>query len=94
MHNYLQPLAETFKKNQNLEYSGQMKAYMKNRFEFFGIKSPLLKQLTKQFFAEYGLPKFEELEEIVNELFAQPQREFHYFAIESVGNAKFGRGKR
>lgn len=61
---------------------------MKNRCLFFGIKSPLRKEIIKEFFAENGLPEFAELNDIIDELFQLPQREFQYFGIELCGKLK------
>jgi 3-methyladenine DNA glycosylase AlkD len=88
MQEYIKPLATLLKQHEDIESGVAMKAYMKNKFEFFGIKAPLLKDLSKQFYAENGLPNFHDLDEIILELFNQPQREFHYFAIELVGKFK------
>lgn len=65
-----------------------MKAYMKNRFDFFGLKAPLRKSISKEFFAGHGLPDILDLGTVVSELFDLPQREFHYFAIEVCGKLK------
>ncbi len=85
---YVNEIAGTFKKNAVPENIPWMKKYMKNRFEFFGIKSPERKIILNEFFAEKGLPKFEDLDAIVNELFNLPEREFHYFAVELCGKFK------
>ncbi len=88
MNPYSAPLIELFEANANPEIAPQMKAYMKNRFEFFGIKSPLRKQLEKQFLAENGEPDFSEIGSILFGLFKQPQRELHYSAIALCGRTK------
>ncbi len=88
MHQYIKFLEEKLRSHAEPQNAFAMKAYMKNHFEFFGIKSPKRNDLFKQFFAENGLPQFTELEEIILELFSQPQREFHYFAIELIGKFK------
>jgi 3-methyladenine DNA glycosylase AlkD len=85
MREYIKPLATLLKQREDIESGVAMKAYMKNKFEFFGIKSKPRNDLFKQFFAEKGLPKFEDADEIIFDLFARPQREFHYFAIELIG---------
>lgn len=65
-----------------------MKSYMKNRYEFLGIKTPERKALLKELYAENDLPEFRETRKIVNELFRLPEREFHYSAIEFCGKFK------
>ena len=61
-----------------------MKAYLKGRFEYFGIKTEMRRELCKKFIKQNGLPDEKDLNEIALDLFNQPQREFHYFAIELV----------
>ncbi len=58
-----------------------MKAYMRNQFEFLGIKGPAQKALLKQFVAEQGLPDLAELENMVRSLWTWPEREYHYVAL-------------
>ncbi len=56
MITYLQPLQQLFEANANAENASAMKAYMKEKFSFYGIKSPERRALQKQFLAETGLP--------------------------------------
>lgn len=58
-----------------------MKQYMRNQFEFLGIKGPMQKALIKQFIAENGLPDLAQLDGIVRELWNWPEREYHYIAL-------------
>lgn len=88
MHSYIQPLAERLAANADAETAKWARSYMKDHFEFFGIKSPLRNALFKEFRAENGLPEFEDLAPIVMELYAQPERDFHYFAIELTAKFK------
>jgi 3-methyladenine DNA glycosylase AlkD len=59
-----------------------MKKYMKGQYDYFGIKSPERKELSKDFLQKHGLPLAEELTEIVKECWELPQREFQYFIME------------
>jgi len=58
------------------------KAYMKNLFEFYGIKSPVRKEVQKPFLHKDALPSKGDLEKIVGVLWGKPQREFQYFSQE------------
>jgi len=51
----LQPLEKAFKQNANPDNAHQMKKYMKDRYDFFGIKSPLRKEIYREHNLEYGL---------------------------------------
>jgi 3-methyladenine DNA glycosylase AlkD len=58
-----------------------MKKYMRDQFEYLGVKSPQVKALFRQAVKENGLPSPEGLDQIVRELWELPQREFQYLAI-------------
>ncbi len=57
-----------------------MRAYMRGQFEYLGIKSPQFRELFKQHYAEHGLPPLRDLDGILRDLWAMPQREFQYAA--------------
>jgi 3-methyladenine DNA glycosylase AlkD len=63
--------------------SGQ-KAYMKNLFEFYGIKAPVRQEIQKTFFNKKVLPPKEALDTLTKALWDKPQREFQYLAQEMV----------
>lgn len=79
---YLRPLHDLFKSHADAETAVGMKKYMRDQFEFLGLKTPVRKELTRQFFKEYGLPDIERLPQITDELWELPEREFQYCAIE------------
>ena len=56
-------------------------AYLKNQFEFFGIKTAERRLIFKEYL-KANFPPQNEIENLAKELFAMPQREFHYCAIE------------
>jgi len=82
MHTYIKPLAIALKKSEDKAEAERAKTYLKGQFEYFGIKTGQRRMICKNFIDKYGLPDFKDLEAIVVDLFNQPQREFHYFAIE------------
>lgn len=85
MHPYLIPLKELFEQNANPAQAGPMKKYMRDQFEYLGIKSPQFKILFGQHVTEHGMPAVGELDEIVHNLWDLPQREFQYAAVGFVG---------
>ena len=85
MHIYVQALKTLFEKNANPSQAAPMKKYMRDQFEYLGIKSPQFKILFKQYVADHGLPAVGELDEVVHDLWTLPQREFQYAAIGLVG---------
>lgn len=82
---YIKPLEIAYQNNANEADATQMKKYMKDKFDFFGIKSPLRKEIYKEHKVKYGLIPNEQLEEIVKWCWQQPQREYQYFAMEFLG---------
>lgn len=82
MHPYLQPLITTLEAAADPALATPMSKYMKNRFEFYGIKTPQRRDIFKTFIKTHGLPPMDELEDIVEELWGQPYRECHYCAVE------------
>jgi len=60
----------------------EQKAYMRNQFEFYGIKSTERREIQKPFFIKEFLPKKDELENIVKLLWEKPQRDYQYFSQE------------
>ncbi len=88
MHPYLVPLKNLFETHADAERAGLMSAYMRHQFEFYGIMSPVRKAIEKQFLKENGLPAPSELEAIVRDTWAQPQREYQYFGMELLERGK------
>jgi len=81
MQSYLVPLITLFQENANPTQAGPMKKYMRDQFEYLGIKSPQFKVLFKNFIDQYGLPTVSDLASIVYSLWNLPQREFQYLAV-------------
>jgi 3-methyladenine DNA glycosylase AlkD len=85
MHPYVASLKSLFEKHADPTQAGPMKKYMRDQFEYLGIKSPQFKALMKEFIAENGLPTISDLDVILRELWSLPQREFQYAAISFLG---------
>jgi 3-methyladenine DNA glycosylase AlkD len=58
--------------------------YMLNQFDYFGLSSPLRRQVSKEFIAKHGLPEGEALEQTARLLWTLKQRELQYFAMEML----------
>jgi 3-methyladenine DNA glycosylase AlkD len=81
MHPYIVPLIKLFQKNANPFQAAPMKKYMRDQFEYLGIKTPQSAALQKEFYAQYGLPEVTELDSILRDLWSLPQREFQYAGL-------------
>ncbi|SDW50798.1 DNA-7-methylguanine glycosylase [Lutibacter oricola] len=84
MDEFIKTLEFEFQKNENPKVAKQQKSYLRDQFEFYGLKSPERREVQKPFLIKAYLPKKEELESLVKELWSKPQRDFHYFAQELV----------
>ena len=84
----LQPLIGRFESHANPERARQMRAYMKEQFEYLGLPTPTRKALTKDFYAEAGYPDPDIVEDIVEECWQLPYREYKYFAMELMVRMK------
>ncbi|MCZ2289781.1 MAG: DNA alkylation repair protein [Anaerolineales bacterium] len=85
MRPFLIPLVSLFEQNANPAQAAPMKKYMRDQFEYLGIKSPQFKILMKEHIAAHGLPPAEELDAIARELWELPHREFQYAATSLIG---------
>lgn len=79
---YIQNVRKVFLQHKNRENASPMKRYMKNQFEFLGIKSPERRALQREFLQKKVLPAPKDIEYVIKELWAMPEREFQYFGME------------
>ncbi|MFC5404003.1 DNA alkylation repair protein [Cohnella soli] len=78
---YVSELAEWFRKHGNRSVAIPMENYMRGQYPFLGIKTPERTRLTKAFWAEHGFPGDEDVLDIVERLWAFPEREFQNVAM-------------
>lgn len=72
-----------FEQRKNPEYADKMAAYMRHKFEYFGLNATERKAIQKQFFSRMNTTYTSEKRwEIVRELWEKPQREVLYFALD------------
>jgi len=81
MEDFVSKLRQKFLENANAENAAQMKAYMRNQYDFFGIKAPAQLQIRQEFLKAEGLPEISHLPNLIRELWEQPEREFQHFAL-------------
>ncbi|TDL72384.1 DNA alkylation repair protein [Rhodococcus qingshengii] len=81
----IEQLTALFEEHRNDDNAGPMKKYMKDHFPFLGIKSPLRKELEKQFFKETGILKEDFNKDIVEGFWDKDEREYQYTAITYIG---------
>lgn len=59
---YILTLEKEFKKNSDLAKALGQKAYMKNKFEYFGLTSPIRRTIQKLFLVKQYLPPKDTIE--------------------------------
>ena len=87
-HPYLTAIKKIYAANGDATNAKGAKAYLLNQFEFYGIKTPLRREICKAFYKANPIKDQNELSTLIKECFAEPQRELHYFAIELLGHHK------
>ena len=88
MHSYLKEIKKIYASNANIIVAKGAKAYLLNQFEFYGIKTPLRRNICKAFYKSHPIQEHTELVQLIKECFGEPERELHYFAIELLGYHK------
>ena len=79
---YISTLEAEFQKNENAKIALGQKAYMRNQFEYYGIRAVERREIQRPFLMKVYLPTKGELEIIVRRLWLKPQRDYQYFSQE------------
>lgn len=79
---FINALETEFKNNVNTTIALQQKAYMRDQFEYYGLKTDTRRALQKPFLVKVFLPKKTEAQDIIKQLWVKPQRDFQLFAQE------------
>ena len=85
MHTYVLLLKKLFEQNANPAQAADMSRYMRDQFEYLGIKTPQRTSLQKEFIQHNGLPALGDLDIITRDLWGLSQREFQYAALSLMG---------
>ncbi|MDM5201287.1 DNA alkylation repair protein [Fictibacillus enclensis] len=84
---YLETLHEEIRSRKNPADALKMAAYMKNKFPFAGLKSPILKDVMKNHVKTYGLPEMS-IPEITKASWNYKEREMQYVGMFLVDKMK------
>jgi len=79
---FVKTLEIEFKKNANPNIALEQKAYMRNQFEYYGIKATERREIQKPFLIKEFLPKKVNLVALVEVFWEKPQRDYQYFSQE------------
>jgi 3-methyladenine DNA glycosylase AlkD len=81
---YVNQLIQEFTDHKDDLRAERQKAYMKGHFVFFGLTSPLRKEIQRSYLLRSNLPPKAQLNNLVKSLWNKPERELQYFAQELV----------
>ena len=79
---FIKHLKLEFEKNANPQIASGQKSYMKNQFDFYGIKTTERRIIQKPFMADEYLPPKKDLTKMIKSLWKMRQRDYQYFAQE------------
>lgn len=79
---YYNRVKEALLQHADPKLAAGQKAYMRDQFPFIGIKTPDRRQLTKQLFAELGLPEGDDLLAVLRLCANDEYRELNYFGLD------------
>ena len=85
---YIKKIEKALQNFTNLENAAKQKKYMKNRFDFFGLKAPIRRKATRELMKKKQRPDYKAVRIIVRKLWQKPEREYQYFAIELLERYK------
>jgi 3-methyladenine DNA glycosylase AlkD len=81
-------MEEQLEKFAQPEAAEQMLAYMKNQYEFYGIKRPVVREVTKPFFSILKSSSWSDKKQFVDWCWEKPQREWQYIALDLLSKNK------
>ncbi|PCI35933.1 MAG: DNA alkylation repair protein [Flavobacteriaceae bacterium] len=79
---FMDALEYEFRASSNLRLALKQKAYVRNQFEFYGLKTTERREIQKPFLIKDFLPEKNESIAIIKLLWEKPQREYHHFSQE------------
>ncbi len=85
MHPYSRSIQRLLSVHAHPEQAAPMKRYMRDQFDYLGIKVPELMALLKEQERLHGLPPLDDLDTVLQDLWALPQREYQYAANSILG---------
>lgn len=81
-NDFINALRLEFEAHADSNIAAEQKAYLRDQFLFYGLKTPVRRTIQKPFLVKEYLPLKQKLEDLIIPLWNKPQREYHYFAQE------------
>jgi 3-methyladenine DNA glycosylase AlkD len=79
---YLQPLISRFETARNDSYAAGMKAYLKGQFDYYGITTPVRREILRDHIKMYKLPQKDVFPVVIRDAWDWKERELQYCAME------------
>ncbi|MBT2685002.1 DNA alkylation repair protein [Bacillus sp. ISL-37] len=80
-NNYVEALYEEALKHRNREEAIRLSKYMRNQFEYIGLRAPQIQDVFKQHVKAHGLPAKEDLHDVITSLWELEEREMQSSAL-------------
>jgi 3-methyladenine DNA glycosylase AlkD len=87
-NSYVEELAKLYNQQIDLDYAEWSKNYLRDQFDFLGIRTPIRRKLTKQFLSEWGPPAKENVKDVILALWARSEREYQKAALDILDTVK------
>ncbi len=81
---YLKPLVTAIRRGADPAAAGGMKKYMRDQFDFLGLKAPARRSIVRTFLKEHGKPDAEFLDDVMRSLWSKREREYQYAAVDII----------
>jgi len=88
INSYVDELVKLYTQHIDIDYANWSKNYLRNQFDFLGIRTPIRRKLMKQFFREFGVPTKESLKNIILTLWERSEREYQKAALDILEKVK------
>ena len=85
---FVEKAQQLFESHSTTERAPQMKAYMKDRFEFLGLSRPERNEIQKKLLPLFPITDSKTLETVVRKLWKLKFREYHYLAMDIMASKK------
>jgi 3-methyladenine DNA glycosylase AlkD len=79
---YIKELKDIFEKNKNPDNAIQMKSYMRDKFEFYGIQATERREISRHLLRMENRPPKSKLDKVIKKLWSEEKRELHYFVLD------------
>ncbi|SIS62724.1 DNA alkylation repair protein [Salimicrobium flavidum] len=88
IHPYVTELKNVYSKHTDSQFAAWSENYLRNQFDFLGVRAPIRRKLTKQFIKENGLPQQDERKDVIFTLWNLPEREYQHAALDILTKEK------